>query len=96
LLYDKSRILYGLDRAKLAVRKQNACVLVEGYTDVIMSAQVGVENVAASSGTALTAEQLKLLRRFTDNLVLGYDMDLAGGRPPTAAALIWRWRRGLM
>lgn len=78
LLYDKSRILYGLDRAKLAVRKQNACVLVEGYTDVIMSAQVGVENVAASSGTALTAEQLKLLRRFTDNLVLGYDMDLAG------------------
>ncbi|MFZ3074126.1 MAG: DNA primase [Minisyncoccales bacterium] len=78
LLYDKSRILYGLDRAKLAVRKSNACVLVEGYTDVIMSAQAGVENVAASSGTALTAMQLKMIKRFTDNIVLGYDMDIAG------------------
>ncbi|UMX48214.1 MAG: DNA primase [Candidatus Nealsonbacteria bacterium DGGOD1a] len=78
LLYDKSRILYGLDRAKLAIRKSNACVLVEGYTDVIMSAQAGVENVAASSGTALTAMQLKMIKRFTDNIVLGYDMDIAG------------------
>jgi len=78
LLYDKSRILYGLDRAKMAVRKLNACVLVEGYTDVIMSVQAGVENVAASSGTALTPLQLKILKRFTDNIILGYDMDLAG------------------
>lgn len=78
LLYDKSRVLYGLDRAKMAVRKLNACVLVEGYTDVIMSAQAGVENVAASSGTALTPYQLKILKRFTDNIILGYDMDLAG------------------
>ncbi len=78
LLYDKSRILYGLDRAKVAMRRLNACVLVEGYTDVIMSAQAGVENVAASSGTALTPQQLQMLKRFTDNIILGYDMDLAG------------------
>jgi len=78
LLYDKSRILYGLDRAKVDIRKQNACILVEGYTDVIMSTQAGVKNVVASSGTALTPFQLAVVKRFTDNLVLGYDMDLAG------------------
>ncbi len=78
LIYDKSRILYGLDRAKSEVRKLDSCVLVEGYTDVIMSAQVGVENVAATSGTALTPAHLKILKRFTDNLILGYDMDFAG------------------
>lgn len=78
LIYDKSRILYGLDRAKATVRKLDSCVLVEGYTDVIMSAQVGVENVAATSGTALTHDHLKILKRFTDNLILGYDTDFAG------------------
>ncbi|MCU0653326.1 MAG: DNA primase [Candidatus Pacebacteria bacterium] len=78
LLYDKSRVLYGLDRAKVEIRKLNSCILVEGYTDVIMSAQAGIQNVAASSGTALTPYQLKILKRFTDNIILGYDMDLAG------------------
>lgn len=78
ILYDKSRILYGLDRAKAAIRKQNAVILVEGYTDVIMSVQAAAANVVSSSGTALTLQQLKILKRFTDNLILGYDMDLAG------------------
>lgn len=78
ILYDKSRVLYGLDKAKIEIKKKNACILVEGYTDVIMSFEAGVKNVVSSSGTALTGYQLKILKRYTDNLILGYDMDVAG------------------
>ena len=78
LIYDKSRVLYGLDRAKLDIRKENFCVLVEGQMDVVMSHQAGVKNVVASSGTALTVDHLKIIKRYTENLAMAFDMDLAG------------------
>ena len=78
ILYDKSRTLYGLDKAKVEVRKKDFCILVEGYTDVILSHQAGLTNIASVSGTAMTPLQLKILKRYTENLSISFDMDLAG------------------
>jgi DNA primase len=77
-IYHKSQVLYGLFFSKLAVTKQDKCFLVEGYTDVISMFQSGIENVVASSGTSLTTEQIRLLKRFTRNVTVLYDGDEAG------------------
>jgi len=77
-IYDKSRILYGLNKAKVEIRKEDSVILVEGYTDVILSHKAGIKNIVSSSGTSLTPYQLKILSRYTKNLVLGFDMDVAG------------------
>lgn len=78
LLYDKSQALYGLDKAKVEIRKNDSCVLVEGNVDCIMSHQSGVKNCLAVSGTALTPAHLGIIKRFSNNLILSFDMDLAG------------------
>ncbi len=78
LLYDKSQALYGLDKAKVEIRKNDSCVLVEGNVDCIMSHQSGIKNCLAVSGTALTPAHLGIIKRFSNNLILSFDMDLAG------------------
>lgn len=77
-IYAKSRILYGLYIARQAIDKNNECLLVEGYTDVIAMHQAGMENVVASSGTSLTTDQLRLIKKYSTNLTIIYDGDAAG------------------
>jgi DNA primase len=77
-VYHKSQVLYGISHAKAEIRKHDVCYLVEGYTDVISLYQAGIKNVVASSGTALTKEQVQLIKRFTQNMVILYDGDAAG------------------
>ena len=77
-IYHKSNVLYGLSFAKKAIRDLDNCYLVEGYADVLSVHQAGIENVVASSGTSLTVEQIRLIRRFTENITILYDGDEAG------------------
>ena len=77
-VYYKSKTLYGLFQARKAIQKADECILVEGYTDVISLHQSGIDNVVASSGTSLTVEQIRLIKRFTPNIKIIYDGDAAG------------------
>lgn len=77
-IYQKGQILFGLYQSRDAIKKQDQAIFVEGYTDLISLFQAGIRNVVATSGTALTAAQAKLIRRFTENIVLLYDADTAG------------------
>lgn len=80
VLYDKSNILYAFDKAKNEIRKKDACVIVEGQMDAVMSHQAGAANAVAVSGTALTAEHLKLIKRLTEKIIMAFDKDEAGAR----------------
>jgi len=77
-IYHKSNVLYGLFQSKQAVSRENMCLLVEGYMDVVALHQSGIENVVASSGTSLTTEQIKLIKRLTENVTILFDGDAAG------------------
>ncbi|OIO08456.1 DNA primase [Candidatus Falkowbacteria bacterium CG_4_10_14_0_2_um_filter_41_15] len=77
-VYDKSRVLFALDKAKQAIKQENLVIIVEGQMDAISSHQHGFKNTAASSGTALTGEQIKLIKRYTNNVALAFDADNAG------------------
>lgn len=77
-IYNKSKVLYGLNFAKSKIISENNCFLVEGYMDVISMVQAGIENVVASSGTSLTIDQIKLIKRYTNNITILYDGDEAG------------------
>ena len=79
-IYHKSKVLYGIYHAKQAIAKEDNCYLVEGYTDVISFHQNGIENTVASSGTALTADQIRLINRLTNNITVLFDGDAAGIR----------------
>ncbi len=80
LIYNKSKLLYGIYQAKDAIREKDFVILVEGYADLITTFQSGVKNVVASSGTALTQEQIQLISRYTKNITIMYDADSAGSK----------------
>src|SRR4029078_4421378 len=85
-LFDKSRSLYLIDKAKSVMRKSGQAVIVEGYTDALMAHQAGFDNVVASLGTALTPGQVALLTRYAKRIALAYDVDAAGQKAGTFGA----------
>jgi DNA primase len=94
LLFDKSSVLYGYHTAKSAISKANACILVEGQFDVLMSQQAGHVNTVAISGTGLTDGHIAMISRFTDTLILSLDSDNAGIKA-TRRSVIAAYQKGL-
>ncbi|MCI0493646.1 DNA primase [candidate division KSB1 bacterium] len=88
-IYQKGQILFGLYQSRDTIKKQDQAIFVEGYTDLISLFQAGIKNVVATSGTALTAAQAKLIRRFTENIILLYDADMAGSNAAMRGADIF-------
>jgi len=86
LIYNKSKIIYGLDRAKTEIRKKNECIIVEGQFDLVMAHQAGTQNTIATSGSALTMDHLQVLKRYAENLVFSFDAD-TGGEGATKRAI---------
>lgn len=93
-LYNKSATLFAIDKAKTAIKQQNVAIVVEGYMDALASHQVGVTNVVASSGTALTRDQLHILKRYTENIALSFDTD-AAGESASGRGIDLAWEEGL-
>lgn len=94
LIYSKSYILYGIAKAKSYIRKQDYAILVEGNTDVIAVSQAGTKNVVGISGTALTIEQINILKRYSNNVMIGFDADSAGQKA-TLRGLDLAWQQGM-
>jgi len=86
IIYNKSRLVYGLDKAKIEIRKKDQCIAVEGQMDLIMAHQTGYKNTIAVSGTALTDDHLHILKRYTENLLFSFDAD-TGGESATKRAI---------
>ncbi len=86
LIYNKSRVIYGLDKAKMEIRKKNECIVVEGQFDLIMAHQAGSRNAIATSGSALTSDHLHIIKRYAENLVFSFDAD-TGGEGATKRAI---------
>jgi DNA primase len=87
-IFHKSRILYGLDKAKAEIKLQKTSIIVEGQMDVVLSHQAGVENVVATSGTALTADHLQILSRYSNNINFAFDADSAGSQAQKKAIIL--------
>ena len=86
LIYNKSHIVFGLDKAKTEIRKKNECIIVEGQFDLIMAHQTGTKNAVATSGTALTVNHLQIIKRYAENLIFAFDAD-TGGEGATKKAI---------